>query len=223
MLKFLENHDEQRIASRFFAGDPWKAIPAMVLAATIDDGPLMIYFGQETGEPAEGVSGFSGDNGRTTIYDYWNVPCHQLWMSNGRFDGSNLPPALAELKSNYTRIFRLLHKYRIFSQPDFYDLMWCNQDLRRISCGRFYSYLRYDDHYMALILLNFAETAYYGMQLSVPRDANIPSASVEATEISVTYFPGNIGGSAIAKNGSEFIFDIPSFSAIIAIIKLPAR
>src|SRR5690606_33867848 len=27
MLHFLENHDEQRIASRFFAGDPRKALP----------------------------------------------------------------------------------------------------------------------------------------------------------------------------------------------------
>ena len=70
MLHFLENHDEQRIASRFFAGDPWKALPAMVITATIDRGPVMIYFGQEVGEPGAGDEGFQGDDGRTTIYDY---------------------------------------------------------------------------------------------------------------------------------------------------------
>jgi Alpha amylase, catalytic domain. len=57
MLHFLENHDEQRIASPFFAGDAWKAVPAMVISATIDQGPLMIFFGQEVGEPGAGAEG----------------------------------------------------------------------------------------------------------------------------------------------------------------------
>ena len=60
MLHFLENHDEQRIASRFFAGDPWKAFPAMVISATIDRGPVMIYFGQHVGEPGNRSGGISG-------------------------------------------------------------------------------------------------------------------------------------------------------------------
>jgi glycosidase len=80
MLHFLENHDEQRIASRFFAGNPWKAVPAMVISATIDPGPVMIYFGQEVGEPGVGAEGFQGDDGRTTIFDYWGVPEHQKWL-----------------------------------------------------------------------------------------------------------------------------------------------
>src|SRR5258706_7188835 len=58
MVHFLENHDEQRIASPFFAGDAWKAVPAMVISATIDQGPVMIYFGQEVGQPARGVKGY---------------------------------------------------------------------------------------------------------------------------------------------------------------------
>ena len=77
MLHFLENHDEQRIASPDFAGDAWKIVPAMVVSATIDQGPVMIYFGQEVGEPGAGTEGFSGKDGRTTIFDYWGVPEHQ--------------------------------------------------------------------------------------------------------------------------------------------------
>ncbi len=71
MIHFLENHDEQRIASSFFAGDAWKAVPAMVVTATIDQSPVMIYFGQEVGEPGAGSEGFDGDNGRTSLFDYW--------------------------------------------------------------------------------------------------------------------------------------------------------
>jgi glycosidase len=87
MLRFLENHDEQRIASKSFAHNPWTAIPAITVSATLSDGAVMLYFGQEVGEPAAGLSGFSGDDGRTTIFDYWGVPEHQKWMNDGKFDG----------------------------------------------------------------------------------------------------------------------------------------
>ncbi|CAE7710400.1 fba [Symbiodinium microadriaticum] len=73
MLRFLENHDEQRIASPEFAGDPKKGIPMMASSAFMHKGPVMMYMGQELGEPAKGASGFSGDDGRTTIFDYWSV------------------------------------------------------------------------------------------------------------------------------------------------------
>jgi glycosidase len=73
MLRFMENHDEQRIASPYFAGNPWLAIPGMIVSATLSTGPVMVYFGQEGGEPAKGIEGFSGDDGRTTIFDYWGV------------------------------------------------------------------------------------------------------------------------------------------------------
>jgi glycosidase len=74
MLRFLENHDEQRIASEGFAGDGHKAIPAMVVSATLNSGPVMVYFGQEVGEPGKGAEGFGGEDGRTTIFDYWGYP-----------------------------------------------------------------------------------------------------------------------------------------------------
>src|SRR6478735_339182 len=87
MVHFMENHDEQRIASKYFATDPWKAIPAMVISTMIDKGPVMIYFGQEVGEPGLGVKGFGVEDGRTTIYDYWGVPEHQKWVNGGKYDG----------------------------------------------------------------------------------------------------------------------------------------
>ena len=67
MLRFLENHDEVRFASGEFAGNTEAAIPAMMVSACMHTGPVMIYNGQEAGEPAQGETGFSGDDGRTTI------------------------------------------------------------------------------------------------------------------------------------------------------------
>ncbi len=68
MLRFLENHDEQRIASPDFAGDMMKGIPMMAATALMHKGPVMMYFGQEVGEPAKGASGFSGDDGRSDYF-----------------------------------------------------------------------------------------------------------------------------------------------------------
>ena len=54
MLHFLENHDEQRIASPAFAGNADGARPAMVVSATISRSPTMIYFGQDVGVTGAG-------------------------------------------------------------------------------------------------------------------------------------------------------------------------
>ena len=71
MLYFLENHDEQRIASDFFAGNPWKGVPGMIVSALLQQNPVMVYAGQEFGERGMDKEGFSGRDGRSTIFDYW--------------------------------------------------------------------------------------------------------------------------------------------------------
>ncbi|MDV3307521.1 MAG: alpha-amylase family protein [Cyclobacteriaceae bacterium] len=122
MLHFMENHDEQRMASPFFAGDIWKGCPAMVISATIDRGPVMIYFGQEVGEPGAGDEGFSGEDGRTTIYDYWGVPEHQKWMNGGAFDGELLSMEQKALRMFYTDVLTLAGSNPAFTAGDYYDI-----------------------------------------------------------------------------------------------------
>jgi glycosidase len=122
MLHFLENHDEQRLASPFFADDIWKGCPAMVIAATIDRGPVLIYSGQEVGEPGAGVEGFSADDGRTTIYDYWGVPEHQKWMDDGKFDGTPLSMEQKQLRMFYSDILNLAGKNPAFTVGDYFDI-----------------------------------------------------------------------------------------------------
>ncbi len=106
MLHFLENHDEQRIASADFAGNANIGRPAMTVSALISRSPTMIYFGQEVGEPGDGDPGF-GAATRTTIYDYWGVPSHQRWMNKGRFDGALLTAQEKELRDFYRRLLTI--------------------------------------------------------------------------------------------------------------------
>lgn len=101
LLNFVENHDEQRVASPFFAGDPLRGLAAFTVSACLGTGALMVYFGQEVGEPGAGEKGFTGHDGRTSIFDYWGVPEHQKWTNGGRFDGGGLSPAQKTLRAAY--------------------------------------------------------------------------------------------------------------------------
>lgn len=222
MLRFLENHDEQRVASRFFAGDPWKALPGMVLAATMNKGPLMLYFGQEVGEPAEGCSGFSGDDGRTTIFDYWYVPNHQKWMSRGKFNGEMLPDDLVSLRENYAGIIKMVKQYDLFSNGSFYDLMWVNTELRDISSGRCYAFLRHLKGEIFLIVLNFGETDLKGLKLVIPEDAfdlmQVPANLNVIKEHAFPFRDAMRSDKTLQREGS-FRFDAPSFCSLIFILQ----
>lgn len=122
MVHFMENHDEQRIASPLFAGAAAKGLPAMVVSATIDQGPVMIYFGQEVGEPGAGAEGFGDNDGRTTIYDYWGVPEHQKWMNQGAFDGGQLSDAQKSLRAAYSRILTTARDHEAIREGEYWDL-----------------------------------------------------------------------------------------------------
>ncbi|MGD8110535.1 alpha-amylase family glycosyl hydrolase [Vibrio sp. TRT 17S01] len=106
MLHFLENHDEQRIASPEFAGLAEAAKPAMLVSACLSSAPTLLYFGQEVGEPANEIAGF-GQPSRTSIFDYIGVPHHQRWMNHGRFDGGQLNPHEKALRQFYQQLLNL--------------------------------------------------------------------------------------------------------------------
>jgi glycosidase len=154
MLHFLENHDEQRIASPFFAGDAWKAVPAMVVSATIDQSPVMIYFGQEVGEDGAGAEGFGGEDGRTTLFDYWGVPKHQQWVNDGKFDGGKLTDEQKQLRQFYGDILKLASTNQAIAQGSYFDLTVSNFQSGNIS--PFVSaYARWIGEENLLIISNF--------------------------------------------------------------------
>jgi glycosidase len=167
MLRFLENHDEQRVASRFFANDPFKAIPSMVLSATLHTGPLMIYFGQELGEKAEGSEGFGSDDGRTTMFDFHSVPTHTQWLNGGKCDGGLLNDSQKKLRGFYADLLKLVNGSDAIKNGHFYDLQYAqNYDKRKI-----YSYLRHTDKQKLLIVCNFDLDNSKNFRLSVPAHA----------------------------------------------------
>lgn len=173
MLRFLETHDEQRIASRFFATDPWRAVAAMTLVATMHTGPFLLYFGQEVGVRADGSEGFSGDDGRTTIFDYWGLPEWQGWLAGGRYDGSGLTDDQRNLRAFYQRLNHLVNGSDAIQNGYFYDLQYVNDNGQSAGydAHQLYSYLRYTDRQKLLIVCNFSNQTTYETTIRIPGQA----------------------------------------------------
>lgn len=168
MLHFLENHDEQRIASPDFAGSAVKGKPAMVVSATISTSPTMIYFGQEVGEPGKEYAGF-GSPTRTSIFDYIGVPHHQRWVNKRKFDGGQLQPEEKELRDFYKRLLNftigseaLMGKYS--------DIHYYNRDHTENYNYRVLSYVRWSQNEKLVILANFDANESYSFELKIPNE-----------------------------------------------------
>ncbi|WP_243699330.1 alpha-amylase family protein [Natronoflexus pectinivorans] len=169
LLYFLENHDEQRLSSDFFMTVGHKAIPGMTVAATMFNNPLLIYFGQELGERGMDEEGFSGRDGRTTIFDYWSLKLIQNWRSNGDWTGADLPKAAAELRSFYQKLLTIIHQKPAFYKGRFYDLMWVNRH-ESFCHDKIYAFMRYEGGHCFLILANFSDKQQ-SYKLKIPLDA----------------------------------------------------
>ncbi len=168
MLHFLENHDEQRIASPDFAGNPWKALPALVVSATISTSPTMVYFGQEVGEPGAEHPGF-GNPTRTSIFDYIGVPHHQRWMNNGKFDSGQLSENEKSLRDFYQRLlnftlqsdaltghFQEIHKYNLENTDGYNEWL--------------YAFARWTNQEKLIVLTNFDKNQTFEFDLNIPAD-----------------------------------------------------
>jgi hypothetical protein len=155
MLRFMENHDEQRIASDFVGKNGINALPAMAISAFMGKGPVMVYFGQELGEKAEGRAGFSGDDGKTTIFDYWTISSIQRFQNKNNWDGKLLTPEETNLQNEYRKILNFC-KNIVITQGLFYDLQYANQGNANYNSQNIYSFLRYsdDDKYLFINIFN---------------------------------------------------------------------
>ena len=159
MLSFLENHDEQRIASDFFAGAPERGRAGMIIATALGTGPVMIYFGQELGERGMESEGYSGHDGRTTIFDYWTVSTIYRWRNGGLFDGRKLTPQEVELQSFYRALLNLCSNESAIEMGEFYDLMYVNPHSDTFNPHKHYAFLRHYDRTTLLIVVNFDSQA----------------------------------------------------------------
>ena len=153
-LRYAENHDEVRLASKGNWAASGMAIgkPVSAILFGLGKGPLMLYSGQETGEPADGVEGFSGDDGRSSIFDYGCLPSLVPWVSNHQYRETKLSAEQKELRHFYAKLLQTC-ALPAFTQGDFYGLNHANRDNTNygrsdgepVSGHWLYSFLRHDE------------------------------------------------------------------------------
>lgn len=169
MLNFLENHDEQRFASEFYCGDPKRALASLVVSSMISTGPMMIYMGQELGEAGMEAEGYSGIDGRTTIFDYWSIPSLRLWLNKGKCNGK-LSKSMKEIREMYSRVLKLCNAEKAISIGRFYDLMYVNYDNYGLNPHRHFAFLRNHGNETLVIICNFSDIESE-IEVNIPRHA----------------------------------------------------
>ncbi len=165
MLYFLENHDEQRIASDFFAADGRKGVPAMIASVLMQQNPFMLYAGEEYGERGMDREGFSGNDGRTTIFDYWSVD------TLCRAAQKKLTADEQQLFDIHKKTMLIARKEKAVSDGAFFDLMYVNGHLQRQ-----YAFLRKADNDLLLVVANFDDQ-------DVDIDVNLPAHAFDYLKI----------------------------------------
>jgi glycosidase len=209
MLYFLENHDEQRIASDFFCGDARKAVPALIVGVLMQKNPFMVYSGQELGERGMDAEGFSGRDGRTSIFDYWCVDS----VRKGYFSRDELTKNEKILQLRYQLILRIANREKAVRDGDFFDLMYVNPQTWKFDPRHQYAFLRKKDNDVLLVVANFgAERVNVGVV--IPTHAfeflNIPEKEVHALDL----LTGEEMNFDLKKDGSVD-FDLKPYSGRI--------
>lgn len=213
MLNFLENHDEQRIASAYFAGDARKALPALVVSATMGNNPFMVYAGQEIGEHGMNAEGFSGSDGRTTIFDYWSVASLRKLTANHPEQEMN--EAERDLYNYYKKVITLCNAHPALSDGQFYDLQYANYSRDAgYDCDRQYAYIRRAKNGEALLIVaNFSPS-------SVHCGIKIPTHAFEFLQLrpgiisAIDLLSGNLQTIEIKADQNTFV-DIQGNNALI--------
>ena len=175
MLYFLENHDEQRIASSFFADNARKGVPGLIVSALLQQNPLMIYFGQEYGERGMDKEGFSGHDGRTTIFDYWSVD------TLVRAFGHKLTKDEKAIKDIYNKVMNIACTEKAVAHGVSFDLMYVNSQYHRQ-----FAFLRKAGNEVLLVVVNFDDMPQT-VNVTIPAHAfdylNLKEKTVQTTDL----------------------------------------
>ncbi len=166
MCYFLENHDEQRLPSDFFASKDERGYPALASLVFSGTNPFLLYFGQELGEEGMQAEGFSGLDGRTTIFDYWALDKVQRLQADD-YKGTKLSNSEQNLLAEYRKLLNLVHEEKAFSQGAYYGLNY-TQD-RTFKEKRCLTYVRYVEGEYILFVANFSE-GEQSLELNFPKE-----------------------------------------------------
>lgn len=198
MLNFLENHDEQRFGSDFFGKDARNTFAPLYVSLFMNTAPFMIYFGEEVGERGMDEEGFSGRDGRTTIFDWWSVGSVRRLrkvISSGEYRSLDVKTLVkAGMKKEEAEVFvrfaeasRYASSDTAISKGTTYDLCYCNLSSDGFDKNRHYAFLRdYEDH-TVLVAANFSNR-------EAKIKLTIPAHAFEWMEIPVTeeMYPGKM-------------------------------
>lgn len=160
LLSFMENHDEQRIASDFFGADPKAGLTASAVAGLISPGPFMSYFGQDLGERGMYEEGFSGLDGRTSIFDYWSIGSMQRFVANGAYDESLLTESECELHRAYLKLLEIATTEPLVTNGHYYYIGNDAHGHWGYDKNRHFAFTRHDGHgHILLVVANFTDKA----------------------------------------------------------------
>lgn len=216
MLRFLENHDEQRINTPSFAQhNLWSTIPGMAVTALLHDGPLMIYSGQEFGEKATEKEGFNQADDRTSMFDFYRIESHQRWLNGGKFNQDLLTAEEKALDDFYVDLMKFAQKEAVFTSGKFFDLQYAqgtSYDRKKV-----YSFLRYTENEANLVICNF--DAHQTKQFSIEIPA-LAMGMMQRNQVNLTkkkyWIAPNIAGQAQVKGHQ---ITIPANSVMILNLK----
>lgn len=181
MLNFLENHDEQRFASDFFGRSASYEIAPLYVSLLLNTAPFMIYFGEETGERGMDKEGFSGRDGRTTIFDWWSVSSVRRLrniIASRAYESldvnilvkSGLEREEAEIFVEFATAVRLAASDDAIRKGTTYDLSYCNYSSEGFNKDRHFAFLRDHEEHTLLIVANFS-TSDADMRIMIPEHA----------------------------------------------------
>ncbi len=170
MLNFLENHDEQRLASDFFLQNRRRALPALVVSSLMNTNPMMIYAGQELGERGMDAEGFSGLDGRSSIFDYCQPSSLTRWINGGSYDEKLLSSEEKSLLKSYRKILSIAAKNKAISKGKFFDLTYANIENQHFNSEGCFAFLRQHERELLLVVANFSKNPQQ-LKLFIPSHA----------------------------------------------------
>ena len=231
-LRYAENHDEVRLASPKVWGGHGMAVgrPVSAVLFGMGRGPVMLYHGQETGEPAAGAEGFGGDGSRTSIFDYWCMPEFAKWVNGGKFDGGRLSVEQRELRAWYARLIAAIRQ-PAFTRGEFYGLNHANHanpaygrvDGETTSGHWLYAFLRHDpaSSQTFLVVANFhPSVTLRAVRVRIPDDARafVHRAADHpwtfTDRLNPQAWQGTAEAAALAREGLA-LPDLPPLSALV--------
>jgi hypothetical protein len=185
----------------------------MIVSTLFSASPCMVYFGQELGEPGMDAEGFSGLDGRTSIFDYWSVDSIHAW-GKAKFSDKALTPQQQTLKAFYKKILTLKLQEKAFSKGSTYDLMWVNKENEAFNPNKQFAFIRKFEKEIMLVVVNFDS-------IKVSVGVNIPNHAFEYLKIkeqqhttSIDLLSGETILQALSSE-SKFSIDIPAHNGVV--------